>query len=416
MKRVTEILEIPSYDTKIRVVDHMALLVAENGNGKTALLNEIAHGTYKYSSQIDAVYHIGFEKNCSSAKELLIKARIRTEDELFNYIKPYTPEPVLRMLESRIQYEKLTSGVVDDGFAWRRMVLIALLRAWKHERYMLLIDEPELMTHPLMRAEMAAMLKQIRSEGNPVIIATNLDNIVEDLVSSPEQIVRLETVDQKVRINQINLDSLEQKVKDFYHSDVMLMRRFSGEKQTYNGLKNVVEQNYANYIASTLKKDLFDISFARNIVMGEGASEGVLFDYAKDGLYPEWIRKHRVTFISCLGKATMPLFFLFFNELGIPVVCMTDYDNSTNRVHNAYRNAFNRYEKEHPSLFRHMELNPDLEGHLKIDPPYKLEPIEKPVNVYVNTYATGKATNDVLGLMRDWFMMIEEMEKANEHN
>ncbi len=408
--KITEVIEVPAYSSSVRIVDGQAILVAENGNGKTAFLNAVAKGEYRLSSEIDEVYYFGFGVVIAAAEKIMKKIGAENTPELLGKISSEVADPVYQFMKTRLANVDLKLGIVDENFAWRRLALIAALNLIHDERYLLLIDEPELMAHPVLRTEMAVLLKHIRYEGNPVIVATNLDNVVADLVTNPEQIVRLTIRDGVRSVFQPDLSALEQRVKDFYHKDPMLLRRFSGEKQIYQGLKNVVEHNYTNYLGSTLKKQLFDISFSSTVILGEGASEGVLFDYAAEGLYPEWIRKHRVTFINCLGKATMPLFFLFLNELGIRVICMTDYDNNTNRVHNAYRKALNDYEAEHSEVFRHLELKPDLEGYLQINPDYKLEPIEKPVHIYVHTYATGSATNKVLNLMTDWFRLTEEME------
>ena len=38
--KITEVIEVPAYSSSVRIVDGQAILVAENGNGKTDKADE----------------------------------------------------------------------------------------------------------------------------------------------------------------------------------------------------------------------------------------------------------------------------------------------------------------------------------------------------------------------------------------
>ena len=145
--------------------------------------------------------------------------------------------------------------------------------------------------------------------------------------------------------------------------------------------------------------------------LGEGSSEDVLFDYLDLVIHPEWMRDYRIQYMGCLGKNTMPFYFLFLNHLGIKTVCLYDADKNTNPVHASYAKAFAEYEKENGHLYAKMALNPDLEHVLDIVPDYKLLSIEKPVNIYHNTFATDNIKDKVSKLSDVIKVLFDKMEK-----
>lgn len=376
------------------------LLVSRNRGGKTEYLNRLAE------RNPDALYFSIREKG-DLAGRILAMSGMDSNEKLEAFLKENYPSAIARSVLERGGIRLLQDAGQVRDISYRRALMLAMICRYGTNPGMVLIDEPELLAHPLLRKEIEIAVQALQRKGYTLVIATNSDNIVEDLATKVCQVVRLRDDGKMVYTDTA---ALAKKVKSYYHEDIRLLRRFSNADQADYGLRNIVDNLYEEYLGSALTDRLFDLMFAESAIVGEGASEGILFDYVDKIVHPDWVRQHSVAFVSCLGKATMPLYFLYLNELGIRVVCMHDRDKESNPVHRAFHESFSRYQERNPSLFWEMTLAPDLEGVLHISPSYRLESIEKPVNVYLHTYMGSRVKTELNAMMDTWRTGIEEME------
>ena len=237
-------------------------------------------------------------------------------------------------------------------------------------------------------------------------MATNSETVVSKLFVDIEQIIRLE---ENNTIIQADAEVLIQSIKDFYNQDVYLLRRFSASNQLDEGLNNILNNYIRIYLSSVFTKQIFNIMHADCVILGEGSSEDVFFDYIDQIISPKWMRENRVHFMGCLGKSTMPFYFIFLNHLRIRVVSLFDADKDSNLVHDAYAKAFKKYENEQRKLFARLVLNPDLEHVLQIVPNYKLQSLEKPINIYYHTFVTNNVCAKVNEIADLIYMLFKNM-------
>ena len=407
--------------TNLQLYDGLLMLVGEHKVGKTALLNSINDGKYEmYLSENFTTYSL-FLKNQTQMNKDIVKRvfsadESKWEEELDGLLKETFSSQYYKSIKERISC--ISCLVIDSDIyvlSYQRLVMLALLtKLAKKEKMIILIDEPEQFAHPLLVREICVLFRRLLDLGNILIMSTNSEIIVNRLFTDVEQVARLETVDNMQIINQPKAEEIVKKVQNFYSSRPFLRHRFSNSKQVDYGLSNVVDNYTRIYLASVLRDEIFTIMFSKYMVLGEGSSEDVLFDYIEQVFHPDWSRDLMVNYLGCLGKGTMPFYFVFLNAIGIGTICMYDYDNDTNPVHVSYAEAFSEYEKENYYLFRKFVLEPDLERVLDIEPNYKLMPIEKPVNIFHETFITESVKAKVGEFVSLFESMIRDMERRKK--
>ena len=116
--------------------------------------------------------------------------------------------------------------------------------------------------------------------------------------------------------------------------------------------------------------------------------------------------------MNCMGKSTMPLYFVFLNYLNVRTLVIYDLDNTNNLVHAAYRKCFDDYHFEHPSLFASYYLSPDLERYLDIDNGQRIRSLVKPLNVFNYTYMQEEVNPRVNELVDIMELNIQRMKEA----
>ena len=404
--------------TNIQLYDGLLMIVGEHKSGKTALLNMIKNQEYEMElSDSFKTYSLFLndqtKMNKNIVKKLFSDDEDTWEEELDELLKETFSKQYYQSIKERISC--ISCLVVDTDIyvlSYQRLVMLALLvKLAKKEKMIILIDEPEQFAHPLLVREMCVLFRRLLDLGSILIMSTNSEIIVSKLFNDVEQVARLEIVDNKQIINQPIAQDIVEKVQLFYHSNPHLLKRFSNSSRIDYGLSNVVDNFTRIFLASVLRNEIFTIMFSKYVILGEGSSERVLFDYIEQILHPDWSRDLMVNYLGCLGKGTMPFYFIFLNSIGMGAICMYDYDNDTNPVHVAYAETFSEYEKSNYHLFRKFVLQPDLEQVLAIEPDYKLMPIEKPVNVFHETYVTENVKDKVEEFVSLFESMIKDMER-----
>lgn len=390
----------------------LLLIVGDHGAGKTAFLQAVLDGKSTISGPARTIFDLSIA-NRSAGKEAIVQTvwKEDAEAEFAAFLRQSFTAGEQRHIARHIHcLADLYRPGMHQAMGIQRWILLKLLvRISKDLPCLVVIDEPELFMHPFLIRECCVLLRQMQQQNGAVIVASNSQQVISDLFEDIEQVVRLEPDG----IVQADAEAIAQQIQAFYHQDDMLLRRFSQAGQKDAGMINVVSHYTRSYLSSVFKDHIFNVMFSRCIILGEGSSEGVLFDYMEHAIHAAWTREERVNYMSCLGKGTMPFYFIFLNAIGVRCICMYDYDNDTNPVHTAYAKAFMRYEQAHPDQFMKFALQPDLEGVLRIDPPYKLMAVEKPVHVFQCSFVTNQVkakVEELLGVLESMVRRMNDKE------
>ena len=272
-----------------------------------------------------------------------------------------------------------------------------------NQKYIILMDTPELYAHPLLMEEISTSLLKLEQAGCLVIVTTHNEQVISRLFTRFNEIVRLsKNAEGFMETMTVDMEKVEKDIIAFYEVDEYLTHNFSKSSRPDFGLVRLLERDIEGYLITAFRDRIIKAFFYNTIVLGEGASEDVLFDYIENKVHPSWAAEYRVGFMNCMGKSTMPLYFIFLNNIGVKTFVIYDYDNDNNPVHVAYREAFNRYFHDHKNIFRCYYLKPDLEGFLNIGE--RVESIIKPVNIYNYTFmqdTRSKGINRLLNVLKE---------------
>ena len=296
-----------------------------------------------------------------------------------------------------------------------RLVILNVILAQareNNEKYIVMVDSPELYAHPMLMDELTATLNQLRALGSLIIISTHNDRIVSRMFSSFADIIKMTKKDGLLQIQTVDIEDIKNRILDFYRSDENLTHSFSRSTHHDDGLLKILNEDLEGYLITSLRDHIITIFSSPTIILGEGISEDVLFDYIDNELHPNWLSEYQVGFMSCIGKSTMPLYFITLNAIGVKTFVLFDYDNDTNPVHNAFRLAFKRYHLANKRMFRSYYLKPDLENYLNFfDDEDKIASIVKPVNIYNYTFlrrTENRQLNQLLEIMHDNIAMLNK--------
>lgn len=322
-----------------------------------------------------------------------------------------TKRPLMRKLLQdaldSLHYAAINKRFDPSVLAITRLVILNKIYqtaiAEKH-KFIILLDSPELFAHPLLMDEIATVLQRLQQAGCLIIVTTHSEQFVSRLFTSFSEIIRLDKDARGlVTIKTVDMEKVSREIRAFYDQDEYLKHSFSRSTHYDTGMLKLLEHNIEGYLITAFRDFIINAFFSEVVILGEGASENVLFDYIDNELHPNWVSEFQVGFMTCMGKSTMPLYFIFLNSLGIRTFVLYDRDNTGNPVHQAYQEAFDRYHRTHKKLFRSWWLEPDLEGYLNIDQE-RTESIIKPVHIYNSTFlAQGEnhALTRLLEIMED---------------
>lgn len=414
----------------------LLILLGSNGVGKTntleaiylnkfRLLDEEVHYDQSYLLALDSlINHQDYYPHQQEIYHLFGENFKDISSSLFSYLEKMYQElnkPLLRKFINDA-LASLSYSVVNQRFdpstlaITRLVILNRLLQKAKenNEKYIILVDSPELFAHPILMDEITTILQQLKHWGCIVIVSTHSDHIISRLFKSFAELVRLDKSKHGlVTIQSVDIAKVIEDIRAFYDADEMLKHSFSRSGVYDEGLLTLLNRDIEAYLIIAFRDFIITAFFSRIVVLGEGASENVLFDFIENELHPNWLSEHQVGFISCMGKSTMPLYFIFLNNLGVKAFVLYDLDSQDNIVHQAYRKAFENYFEEHRQVFRSYYLKPDLEGFLNIDSA-KLQSIIKPLHIFNHSFLQEKGNgvfNRLLDIMEENILKMAEKDE-----
>lgn len=407
------------HDLTIPVVNNKLILLGANGVGKTNTLEAVFFGKavledapYEYDRRYMLSMNIldnadEYYPNSRLIRELFPNITMENAQEvMLDFLERVylrLDRPLLRKLV-RDALETLKYAIDIKHFdpsplAITRLVILnkiyeRVTRNNKH--YIILVDTPEIYAHPLLTDEIVSVLLALQQAGCLVMVSTHSEYVVSRFFTRFEEIVKLEkTAEGIIHANTVNMQLIMQRIREFYDQDEYLKHNFSRSSHFDEGLVKLLDNDLESYLITAFRDHIINIFFSQTMVLGEGASEDVLFDYIENVINPAWVSEYQVGFINCMGKSTMPLYFIFLNGIGVRTFVLYDLDNEQNPVHASYHKCFDDYHFRHKHLFSSYYLAPDLEGYLNFSNGERIESIIKPVNIFNFTFLREKENPQV---------------------
>ncbi len=423
-------IKIDSYknirDITIPVVNNKLILLGANGVGKTNILEAINSGKAELidcDQEFERSYLLNLTLNRNSNEHYpnssylmeIVKDRNggTLSERIMNYLeeayelinRPLVRRVISDALDS-IRFAEQNQDYDPSPLAITRLIILCMIYQQclnEGKKYIILMDTPELYAHPLMLDQITAVLNLLHKAGCLIVISTHSDRVISRVFSRFEELVKVsKEADGRLNIMLTDMEKIEAQIREFYGRNEYLTHSFSRSTHPDDGLVSLLNNGISSFLITALRDKIITAYFSEVIILGEGTSEDVLFDYIDNEIHPNWISELQVGFINCLGKSTMPLYFIFLNAIGISTFIFYDYDNNLNPVHVAFRDAFEQYHKENRNMFREYYLNPDLEGFLNVKPPEgrRADSLVKPLQIFDYTFLNNGNTARIDELMQ----------------
>jgi len=262
---------------------------------------------------------------------------VKTEDRLNSLLKEYME------CDLEIEFQAPTLEVVltspklyaDDGFrnlaenkghGLQRAIIFAILRGYselvtgsaasKKKPLLLAVEEPEIYMHPQAQRTLRRVFLDISRKGDQVFFSTHSGLLVD--IAAFDEIIRCEAVREnadgkstiRTRVWQLPMQKLIDDLK----------ARHPSTTPTAHAIREL----YANAYHPNRSEGFF----ARRVILVEGPTEQYSLPiYAETfGLRLDNLN---VSVVDCGGKGQMDRLYRIFNELGIPVYLVFDYDASS---------------------------------------------------------------------------------------
>lgn len=269
---------------------------------------------------------------------------------------------------SLIEEGQIALPIDSKGLGLQRSVHIAFVKLWAEitrrkerernqrnrrifhpEFTLLLIEEPETFQHPQQQYQLYDDLRELAKYENQQVVASThspyfLTPHIED-ISSIIRVIKRANVTSAKGLTQRTLDELTREENDRFRYHLWLNQ----------------ERN--------------EMFFAKNVILVEGPTEKVLFNWLLDngsGISPSHRQKCFV--MDCGGKFVMHKFMKLLGEFEIPHLVIHDKDDENKPIHLAtntqIRNSRNRFTLDIKVL------DPDIENFLNFAPPRRAS--EKP--------------------------------------
>lgn len=205
----------------------------------------------------------------------------------------------------------------------------------------ILFEEPEAFLHPSQQEVLNRNLKQLSKEPTQqILITTHSATYVSKSSDELVTIVRLKKDESVTTTHQLNTTSLDQ----LYDSNIGFFRLFSTmlldasvaepikQKIRNKNLGNAALDEAQKLEEETIRYFLWldaersSLFFAKHIIICEGATEKVFFEYLSNDLWADIKEKH-IYFLDAMGKFNIHRYINLFDKLGISHSILIDKDN-----------------------------------------------------------------------------------------
>jgi len=256
---------------------------------------------------------------------------------------------------------------------------------------LILFEEPEVFLHPSQQERLNVDLDKLSElEDTQVIITTHSPIFVSKNIDKLSALIRVKR-DTETKVYQIK----KTKINSLLDKNTSMFKFFSEilhDSKTPESLKRKIENRKLarkdDDIEYKLKEESFKyflwidserakLFFAKHVIICEGATEKVFFDYL---LNTKWIElKHEhIYFLDSMGKYNIHRYMNLFKLLGINHSIIMDKDRDP-EIHELINSFIENNKNEFTSGIYYFD--PDIEGYLSIEKPG--ENRQKPLNIMV---------------------------------
>lgn len=226
---------------------------------------------------------------------------------------------------------------VNDGFrgqveykghGLQRAVIFSILRNYadvvtgkgdlKRRTLILAVEEPELYMHPLAQRAIRKLFKEIANSGDQIIYTTHSALQLE--VADFDEVIRVEGSPLKLNDDKIAVcSSVRQLPSNKMVNDEIARHPFLAGK--------VTEESIREHYSHAYNRSRNEGFFAKKVLLVEGDTEEYSLPIYAAALGIDFDLLG-ISVIESGGKGPMDRLFRVFNELGIPVFMLFDYDEN----------------------------------------------------------------------------------------
>ncbi len=255
-------------------------------------------------------------------------------------INPVTEADIVKNLISykvidKVLDERMEASQFGQGF--QRHLIFTLIRTaakyqtppvqtkkkeFKPEMTILLFEEPEAFLHPIQQTILCMSLKTIGNiEGQQAFISSHSPNFVSHNSDDLPSIIRLGRKTDRTHVGQIDNDTLTKIFSENQQINVML--KGTSYEADINDLKEEME---AIKYFLWLNSERCGMFFAHKVLLVEGTTERMLFDYLFDTGLIE-MPKGGIFMLDCLGKFNIHRFMNILGPLKVQHSVLFDRDS-----------------------------------------------------------------------------------------
>ena len=217
---------------------------------------------------------------------------------------------------------------------------------------LILFEEPEAFLHPSQQVQLDMGLKKLsKIEGQQVLISTHSPIFVSKNIEDLKTILSVKKQNVVTKIFQIKSEDVDKLLNNNYSlfkmfSDILkepntepsLTKKIKDRKlgQEFFDIEQKLEEEALKYFM-WLDAERARSFFAKHVIICEGATEKVVFDYLMNNLLSDFIDKN-VYILDSMGKFNLHRYINLFGKLGIThsVLYDRDDDHSIHEIVNKF--------------------------------------------------------------------------------
>jgi predicted ATP-dependent endonuclease of OLD family len=255
---------------------------------------------------------------------------------------------------------------------------------------LLLFEEPEAFLHPSQQVQLNISLNKLANgEGQQVLISTHSPTFVSKNIDGLRSLLSVKKHNAITNIFQLRSEDVDELLNDNYS----LFKSFSDiltDQNTQTSLKKKIEKRNLGQRTFDVEKKLEEEAlkyfmwldaeraasfFAKHVIICEGATEKVAFDYLMNNPLNDLIDRH-IYILDAMGKFNLHRYMNLFGKLGITHSVLYDRDDDED-IHKIVNNFIMSKKNNYTKTIR--TFDSDFEKFLGIEQVSRKD--LKPLNV-----------------------------------
>lgn len=333
-------------------------------------------------------------------------------------VSPVTPDDIVKnLLKPHIQDSKLGGERVDIssfGQGLQRHLVYTLIKlsakysdkkipskkVFNPDYTLILFEEPEAFLHPSQQEVLYNSLVEVAGgEDQQVMVSTHSAQFVGKRVASLPSVCKLHRMDKETTCGQITCGELDHVLNE----NLVAARAFGNDQEPDFDEQVQVAREAIKYFL-WLDSERSSLFFARHVLVCEGPTEKVFFDYLAD---TDWhfLRKNRVYVLDSIGKFNIHRFVNLLSQLKIPHSVIFDGDADRGR-HAKWNQIITGSKTAYTTGLYQFDV--DLEAYLGVEKPQGNRSDLKPLNM-ITQFVEGSIPNAKIEKLKQIILNISEL-------